>query len=305
MLSADAQTRPAFDWRRFLGYVTTIVATVMLMGVLGLLVLGHRPLEARAVGPAERVDISIQWPTVGTGEAAETWLPRQFQEDLLGAANAAWTGNSGGARLDAVANAMQASGWFIGTPTVRREPGSKVVVDGRWRVPAAVVRRDGKDYLISWNAMPMPPVYDSGAANLRAILNPAMPAPTKASGQRDFQTAWPGEDIAASLELLSTIVDKPWAGQVAAIDAASYPDDRSLTLVTAFNSRVKWGGRPTKPRQGDVSTAEKLARLGMLWKDSGRIDAKYESIDVSQPHLTIDARPRIAAPGETPAANKK
>lgn len=288
-------TGAGFDWRRFFGYLTTILALAMLAGVLAGLVLWRRPLEARAAGDSDlNVRFAFDWPAPGRGAGAErtTWMPVQFQEELLAGASRAWQQpGPGRSRLDSLASALAASGWFRTPPTVRRESGGLVVIEGDWRVPAAVVRHGGMDHLVSWEGLPMPPVYRPGAANLRAILEPSMPPPSLASGQRDYATPWPGEDIAASLELLGAVVRAPWGGQVAAVDASGYSDRRSLALMTTMATRVEWGGRPSRPRQGDVSTDEKLNRLTRLYRDCGRIDGRYDSIDVSQPHLVIDLRP--------------
>ena len=297
MMLGDAQpARPAFQWRRFLGYLVTIITIVLLLGAGAGLLLGINPLELRAAQTLdEQAQITIVWPELSRkeGQPASTWLPRQFQEELLVTAGHAWTdaaakGPRG--RLDAVAQALERSGWFVGSPRARRETGSRVVVEGTWRVPAAVVRHENKDYLISWTGLPMPAQYEVGAANLRAIVAPALGPPRDADGRLNFASAWPGEDIAASLELLALIVDRPWGSQVARVDVSQFSSQGVLTLVTMYDTRITWGGRPAKPRQGDVSTNEKLVRLGTLYREWGRIDAQYNAIDISQPHLTIDVR---------------
>ncbi|MBK9189041.1 MAG: hypothetical protein IPM33_08805 [Phycisphaerales bacterium] len=300
MMGSEAHSggRTPFSWRRFFGYLISVVTVVLLLAVAAGLLLGINPLELRAAQATdEKAQITILWPELagtGSGEKPKgTWLPRQFQEELLVLAGHAWTdaatrGPRG--RLDAVATALEKTGWFVGTPRARRESGSRVIVDGVWRIPAAVVRHGGRDHLISWTGMPMPAQYDIGAANLRAIIAPALGPPRDADARPDFGTAWPGEDIAASLELLAIVIDRPWGVQVAAVDASEYSSKNTLTIVTSHNTRIIWGGRPSKPRQGDVSTNEKLVRLGTLYRDWGRIDAKYNAIDISQPHLTIDVR---------------
>lgn len=300
MMGGDAHSggHAPFSWRRFLGYLISVATVVLLLGVGAGLLLGINPLELRAAKAVdEAAQISIVWPALGksgTGEQITgTWLPRQFQEELLVTAGHAWTDASSrgvSGRLDGVAIAMERTGWFVGTPRVRRESGSRVVVDGEWRIPGAVVRHAGHDHLLSWTGMPMPARYPIGAANLRAIIAPALGLPTDPDGRPTYAVAWPGEDIAASLELLALIVDRPWGVQVAGVDASEYSSKNTLTIVTTFDTRIVWGGRPSKPRQGDVSTNEKLVRIGTLYRDWGRVDAKYNAIDVSQPHLTIDVR---------------
>jgi hypothetical protein len=275
---------------------------------------GLRPLEARAAKVVSHtpVRIDIAWPVMArpaakakagakpTPEAApQTWLPRQQQEELLALAQEAYhgtgaaapTGREGFSRspLERIGQALAASGWFEGTPMVRRTSDSTISVEGAWRIPAALVRHDGKDYLISWDAKPMPLVYDAGAAkSMRVILDPALGPPMNQDGSRDFATSWQGEDIAASLELLQLMVDKPWYRQVSGIEASQYSAKGQLTLVTPEKTRVVWGGRPSKPAIGEVSTAQKLAYLSQLLHDCKRIDAGHDLIYINMGTLQFD-----------------
>ncbi|MCX5689623.1 MAG: hypothetical protein NTV94_07545, partial [Planctomycetota bacterium] len=54
------------------------------------------------------------------------------------------------------------------------------------------------------------------------------------------------------------------------------------------NTRVVWGGRPSKPALGEVSTAQKLEHLRQLVRDTKRIDASYPMIYVNQERLLFD-----------------
>jgi hypothetical protein len=123
---------------------------------------------------------------------------------------------------------------------------------------------------------------------MRVIIGPAVPPPTNQDGSRDFASAWPGEDIAASLELLQLMSDKPWYRQVAGIDASEYSSKGQLLLVTADKTRVVWGGRPSKPAIGEVSTAQKLAYIQQLLHDFKRIDAGHDLVYINMGTLQFD-----------------
>jgi hypothetical protein len=301
--------KPPFQWSKFLVYLGSFCMLILLGGLVVGMVMGIRPLEARAARVVNHTptNIEIVWPTIKAKkdekvkakpgvpeEKPKTWLPRQQQEDLLTLANEAYIGKSAGdgfsrSPLERVGQALAASGWFDGTPTVRRVSDTGVVVDGKWRVPAALVRREGKDYLISWDGKPMPLVYDAGEAKaMRVILDPAMGPPTNKDGSRDFAGAWQGEDIAASLELLQLMTDKAWYKQVGGVDASQYSSHNQLALVTPEKTRVVWGGRPNKPAIGEVSTAQKLAYLGQLFHDFKRIDAGHETVYINGGTLQFD-----------------
>jgi hypothetical protein len=298
--------RPAqepFRWGLFLTYLTSFCVIALLIGAGVAFFMGLRPLEARAeqIVSSEPHTITIQWPPVAVAASADaaasappaaprTWLPTSDQQSLMALAQAALDGDGGSLSPDPiarVATAMQQSGWFDGSPSVRRERGNSIIVSGAWRIPAAVVRSGGKDHLISWNAMPMPASYEPGEARLPMIVGPALPRPML-GGTPDFSSAWPGEDIAASLELLRLTATQPWFDQVSGIDASRFSGEQTLVILTKWNTRLVWGGRPSRPRIGEVSTRQKLVNIAQLHHDSQRIDSGYPEIQVFGRWLLLD-----------------
>jgi hypothetical protein len=206
---------------------------------------------------------------------ATTWLPEQFQEQLLEKAKAALGQTPDPMSrepLVAVADAMERSGWFVGRPSVERRAGGVLSVRGTWRVPAAVVRRGDKDILLSWESTPMPVEYKTGKANLPVVLGVPQPAPVRDGGV-DFAKPWPGEEIEAAMELLRTLAVEPWYGQVAGVDVSRFAQTRRLVVTTTLGGRVVWGGRASRPLAGEASTKSKLTRLALINRKFGRIDA--------------------------------
>lgn len=292
----------AFNWRSFLQHLTSFAVLLLIAGIIVGVAIGVRPLErvAANVTGASHPSVEITWPEWKPGQ---TWLPRQFQDELLAIARNALGEEVrpfSGEPLARVGLAMEQSGWFDGTPRVERVDAKRIRVSGTWRTPAAVIRRDGKDYLVSWKGRRMPPVYQPDQSGFPIILNPVMPAPTTADGRPEFANAWPGEDIAASLELLREVVAKPWANQVKAIDASDYSSQSTLAIVTTYNTRIEWGGRFSKPRLGEAPTQEKVERLAYLFREHGRIDAGYPIVEVWQRHLLFDRR--ATAPEAEPSS---
>jgi hypothetical protein len=216
-------------------------------------------------------------------EPDRTWLAEQFQREILETARRAAASAPdplSNEALSRVARALGASGWFHGEPGVRRELGGRVVVEGTWRIPAAVVRVGGRDRVIDWSARPMPPEYAPGRSGLWVIEGVAEGPVRDASGQIDFTQAWPGEDVAGAVELLMLAGRQRWAGQVAGVEVATYTDTKRLALMTREGTRVVWGGRPSRPLMGESTTAAKLDKVNMLFRDFGRIDAGKPAVEV-------------------------
>jgi hypothetical protein len=285
----------AFSWSSFGTALASFGLFVMLLALLAGVILGQRPLEKRAASlpGARATKIEIHWPKAkpSDGGAALTWVPERERDALHEIALLALSGDLerySSDPLERVGKAMASSGWFTDRPTITRSVGGKIEVDGHWRVPAAVVRRDGVDQLISWDGFPMPITAQSGTTAFPVIHTPSLPPPPAGAGKVDFNTAWPGEDIAASLELLALLLRQPWANQVAGVDLASFPVQRSLAITTTFGTRVVWGGRATRPALGEVSSEQKLAHIGELFAKHQRIDAGYPMIFVNNAKLQFD-----------------
>ena len=289
----------SFRWGSFFRHLTSFAVLLLIAGLIVGIAIGVRPLEeiAARVSGAKHPKVEIAWPA---RQGGGTWLPPQFQEELLtvvrttlGATPTPFSAEP----LKRVGMALEASGWFDGMPTVERKGPGLIVVSGTWRTPAAVVRSEGKDFLVSWKGHRMPPVYEIGKSGLPVIKSPVMRAPMMSDLSPDYAEAWPGEDIAASLELLREVASKPWAAQVSGVDAARYSAESTLALLTTFNTRIEWGGRFSKPRLGEAPTNEKLNRLAFLFRDRGRIDAGYPVVELWQRHLLFDRSAAASAAG--------
>ena len=241
-----------------------------------------------------------------------TWMPRERQRELLTQAGRRMNQNNrpfDPATLEGLRQWLAASGWFEEPPTVRRESDAGVVIEGVWREPAAVVRHADKEYWISWRGKLMPTVYEPGKLPVCAFVSPSSGPPRNASGEIDYSSVWPGEDVPAALELLSLLMKQRWYPQVAGVDLSDHTKLASLTILTRHGTQVVWGGRPSLPRFGDTTTAEKLRSIETLYSDTGRIDAGHPLIYVHGAYLLFDRRQSaeaLAARNPTPSdANKK
>ncbi len=226
-----------------------------------------------------------------------TWIPLYWQHKLLAEARAR-VGDQPDPLDPKVLASLQGhlatTGWFEETPTVRRRGTLGIVVEGRWRTPAAVVRfrsTPGGEEDVLWlstHAQPMPKIAEPGQARPRVIVGPASGPPRNASGAIDFNTRWSGEDIDAALELLALVGRQPWSNQVAGVDISDFGAQESLTLVTTYATRVVFGGRPSRPRYGDAPTRDKLKHLATLFADTRRIDGGHPLVYVDSLFLMFD-----------------
>lgn len=280
-------------WMKISAALSALLTAFLILGLVAGLTLGLGPLEARAAGVlgVRRPAVTVAWPLYETPDGKKvSWLSEPFQEQILERAAAALAGAAAPDApfrpepLASVGESLRTSGWFEGTPVVNRIDAGRIHVEGTWRIPAAVVRRGQADRLISRNAMPMPVEYPAAelgkTRGQTVILGVAAPAPTDASGLPDYTAPWVGEDVRAALELLDLVSRQPWRDQVVAIDASGYERSQQLSLITRRLGRIDWGGKPSEPRLGEVSTAAKIAHLDQFNRACGSIDAKRDHVEV-------------------------
>ncbi|MBU6413371.1 MAG: hypothetical protein KGS45_07840 [Planctomycetes bacterium] len=230
----------------------------------------------------------------------ETWLPKQFQDEVttliqanLGQDPAVFSRDP----LVSVGIALERSGWFDGMPTVARSNENTIRVSGTWRIPVATIvfkptehDVDEVEQLISSTGHPMPVTYRPGTSALPRIVGLGTRPVMQTDGQIDYNSRWTSADapqnetLDAALELLRTVSEQPWGKQVGGIDARDYLSTKSLTILTRDESRIVFGGRPSQPLLGETSTKAKLARIGEIYKRFGSIDAKRAAIDISGVH---------------------
>lgn len=282
-------TRKSFNRDAFLARATSIASVVLAVAVVTAFVAGVRALEGRAAAFAgsRQERVVIRWPRLDSGTS---WLPVGEQERLTHIALDALTDDPealSAAPLERVGRALAATGWFEGYPRVERAGDGSIEVHGVWQVPAAVVRWGGKEYMISWMAKSLPMVYREGTSAMPVIVGAAK-GPALAGGETRFGQAWEGEDVGAALELLRLVHEQPWGGQVAGVDLSRYATEEALMLVSRAGNRIVWGGRPSKPRLGEVSTRAKLSHLSQLKHDFGVIDAGYPLIYVNTARVQFD-----------------
>jgi hypothetical protein len=269
--------------------VTVAMSLAVAAGLAAGVVVGAPRLESQvaAASSARPVHVVIAWPQAAGGD---TWLPRDVQDVMLASAHQELQRHPdpfSPEALKGIADAALHSGWIEQVQRVIRTRGGDVQVEAQWRIPAAVVRRDGSDYLIGRRGEILPMVFPRDGSPLKVIVGATRQPPMQ--GQRPAMGGiWPGADIQAGLELLALISSRPWAEQVVAIDVSEYLARKELVLITKWNGKVVWGGAPSETIPGQLSTAAKLGRIDALHKRYSRIDVNKRLVDVTSVYTMIE-----------------
>ena len=291
LADADAST-----WMR----LASILGMFLIGGTLGLgalFVLG-KVEGATAVRMAKSPPmLVIHWPVLSAEEPESvqvTWMPATLRSELesLAIGRIVVDDPLSGASLAGIGDALAATGWFEGQPTVRRvyrNNRSVIDVGGTWRVPVAVVRYDDLDYLVSKDGRLLPARYSPGASGMPVVLGVSSPPPSRRdSGQLAFGEPWSGTGVGEALALLRLMSMMPFASQVAGVDIQRHGKTRQLEIVTDRNTRILWGGGPERPLPGEIRTEGKIALLLDIARRYGRIDAGQARIEIFSDRVVID-----------------
>lgn len=259
------------------------LAVGLTVGVDRLRTLASATLAGRERGGV--LEVSFEWPEIPSS-GGKTWLPDRDQAELIRAAERAG-GKDDPLSVDPlreISAELAATGWFASEPRVRRVSPGRVLVSPEWRQPAAEVRWQGRDYLISTRGEPMPPVYRPGGGNRPVILG-CREGPGRGAGRLG---PWPGRDVHAGLLLLKTLWRNGLIEPIAGVDVSAYNDGGPLEIVTAHSTRIVWGSAPDEWKPGEPSVEERIARLKGLIETTGRIDGGQKRIEINHDRVEID-----------------
>lgn len=266
------------------------------LGVVVLIGLGRVEVAAAKQLASRPPVLVIDWPRLGGDDGVNpvTWMPETLRAELqaLVASQVRVDDPLSVQTLDRIGAALRMSGWFEGEPIVRRtfkEQAPMIHISGSWRTPVAVVRYEELDYLIAEGGRLLPARYTAGTSGMPLVLGVTEPPPTHPStGGLAFGEPWPGGEVVAGLDLLILMTRMPFHGQVAAVDVASFNRTGQLELVTDRQTRVLWGGPPSRHLPGELRTEGKIAQLLDIVRRYGRIDAGQARIEIFTDRVVID-----------------
>ncbi|MCP3980202.1 MAG: hypothetical protein GY716_12930, partial [bacterium] len=162
------------------------------------------------------------------------------------------------------------TGWFESIDQVRRVRPDLVEVRSTCVTPAAVVRDDDGDHLVTAGGRLLPRSYPhDGASEQLVITGVHQPRPQRPGAE------WEGLDIRAALRLVERLSDMEWRAQVEAVDASEFRDEERLTILTDIGARIAWGSAPDDEMALEIDVDRKLAYLDRAYEDFGRIDTGY------------------------------
>jgi hypothetical protein len=206
------------------------------------------------------------------------------------------------------AKSLQSNPWIKHVNEVRRvygqSPGDTLEIDCDFRTPAALVKWGDFYWLIDSQGIKLPEQYDAsllskillgkdGKPNLR-IIDGVSHGPCEAG------RVWPGQDLAAGLEMARLISGADWADQIRDVDVSNFAGRRDsreaqIVLVTQFGTQLRWGRAPSaKDAFIEVPAPEKLAAIQDIYTRAKRVDDNQPWLD-----LRFD---RVTCPQNTPSA---
>ena len=198
--------------------------------------------------------------------------------------------------------------WIKSVRSVRRlfeqTPGDVLEIDCEFRAPIALVESGLYFWLVDENGVLLPEqfaasevrrvMYDQAhRLNLRVIEGVASNPPV--SGEK-----WPGGDLAAGIEMVRHLSDKPYAAEIERISVSNFagrldPREAQLVLLTRYNTQVRWG-RPISAKDYlvEVPVAQKFQYMEKIVQQFGRVDANHSAVDL---RFDVVTYPAVEAPG--------
>jgi hypothetical protein len=207
------------------------------------------------------------------------------------------------------AQALETNPWIKQVRQVRRAyvhwPGDTLEVDCDYRVPTALVQWENYYWLVDGDGYKLPEqypqrqlqraIYDShGKLMLRVIQG--VTHPPVSSGK-----AWPGDDLAAGLELVKLLAGRPFAEEIPAVDVSNFAgrhDSQAAQIVlqTCYGTQIRWGRPPSaKDYFIEVPTSQKLEYLADIFQQIHRVDGGQPWIDIRFDQVTYPSPQQASA----------
>ena len=223
------------------------------------------------------------------------WMSDRVAQELLSLAGpTAAHGVFDQQMLKDACDLLAANPWVKKVNQVRRGydvgPGDVMEFDCEYRAPIALVHWKDYYWLVDGEGVLLPEQYTldqlsqimfgtTGQANIRVIEGVTRAPP--AAGHH-----WPGDDLAAGLDLVKFLYGKSCTQEVRCVDIANFdgrvdPHEAQLVLWTAHKTQIRWG-RPVNSKDffAEISPTQKLERMEKLIAKYHRLDANLQWIDL-------------------------
>lgn len=291
--SPDSSTQaPASRAGAVLRSISTSGSWLLALGLIAGAALGFDTLRSSAAAErtAESADRAntprfvVHWPPMPETVVAEarrqgytgpvTWLDRDSRSEIETIVRTLATSDPfDHESLATIQRGLMSTGWFAEPVRVARQRDGSIDVRGVWRVPAAAVRTNNADRLVTRSGRLLSPKYLNDRSGLKVVLGASAEPP-------QLGESWPVGDVQPGLELLEYLRAMPGYEQVYAVDVSEFLSKGSLVVVTTTGTRVLWGGRIGEFHPGQAPDQTKRLRLAELFVRFGRIDAGQALIDL-------------------------
>jgi len=264
-----------------------VIGSVAIVGVLTAWAVARGPLmEKIAQNTADPVSVSIGWPSAD-GEG--TWLPASVQDELERIALSTLTMDPfDHEALAQTATELEKTGWLSKVNSVRRETDGLVRIEGAWRAHAAVVVKEGEQFLVGAGAEVLKvPLGGMDTSMMYVIREPRVDVPTLPDGSIAYGESWIGA-VDEAIALLRSIDGVPGSARIAGIDLADFSRDVRLVLFTTGGSRIVWGSAIGDESPGEASTEQKMANLRGILANGD--DTRHRVLEIVLPQVEIDVR---------------
>jgi len=177
-----------------------------------------------------------------------------------------------------VALTLAESPWVMHVDSVSRDAHARLVINCRYRTPAAMIQSAGEYFVVGPDRVRLPGTYryHPSLVMVQGVRTPAPPA----------GVVWDGDELNAGMNIIELLRREPFFEQITAVLVQNHDGLRDKTephilLATApGSSRIAWGSAPGREIE-ENSLDQKLALLRENFCRWGRIDAGQQYIDIS------------------------
>ncbi len=271
---------------------------VILLLAAGVALATAGPSLQRTVARATALplDVRFNWPLAAPAPGEErikrrrpeTWLPAKVQHMLADTARADLVADPfEQGSLERARQSLLDTGWFTSIDSIRREPGGIVRVSAQWRVPAAVVSHNGREFLVArgGEVLRLPSRTPVAKGSMPVVLAPHHAPPGDALGIV-YGQPWGGGDVQAGIALLERVIAMPEGKRITGVDLSLYMKTGHLTLLTDAGSKIVWGSAVNELGPGEVTFERRKARLREILAQ--RLDHSERRIAIYPPVVLVD-----------------
>ena len=233
------------------------------------------------------------------------WMSDLLYEEIVRAAKPAGAHSSFDHQmLVDIDRILRASPWIREVRQIRRTyenaPGDTIEIDCDYRAPVAMVQAGQSFWLVDGEGVKLPSQFNSSQLdrvvrgadkkiNIRIITGVAHPPVSP--GKK-----WPGDDLAAGLDMVKLLYGLPQAEEIVTVDVNNFngrekAKEAQIRLGTTHEvlvdgtlqqTFIKWG----RPVNGgidffvEIPTQQKLEVLKEIIAETGRVDANQPWVDI-------------------------